>query len=731
MKFIYLLNLFDWIGENIINGIAGFFFHILLWLDSAIYSFISYIYNIFLLLAGGGSIFNNNQVSALVSRIYTIIGVVVLFLAAYSLLKSMVNPDEALKGKKSPINIIKDVVISIVLIAFIPTIFDFAFEFQNSLLVENTIGKIIAGSPTNSSENAETIRMGGYNMAAGVLQAFIYVNPDGDENGTPYCRTQEEEGKLALIPEGKTCTPLYVNGSNSYTYGDLWKSAHDNTTFTNLTALAPLISEGKVNYIFLLDAVAGVFVLFVLLQYCLDMALRLVKLAVYELIAPLPILARIMPNEQAGKVFTNWTKATLSTFVEVFIRIAILYFAVILISSVGDSLLTLFGSGALNFNNDEALFLTKSIAHALIIIGIILFIKQAPEIIKEITGLDGGKYGKSLIKGVGMMAATVGGGATAAIRTMANDTDNKWVKGGNLGKNIANKFKQVGKGALAGASNTGRGLWQGSKADKIGDVPKVAGKAASNTLEHRAKVKAAGGNLRYLNEWRKDKIKDVKGWASGSFEVQQKMLDQINEFVKDTKSVKSTSEGYVRDKKYLFKYGKDLDDEEMNRIGYKRDASGNLVLRADINKDTTLDQMEAMIQSLKSSGDVEDAKAAAAIESMMNKQIKTIGQEIVSVSLDRDKASDFDTKYFTSSKGIIKEGIVTLDQTKSAFEIVKQRYDANGSLDAVKNFKLDPEGGTLKTDNVSNLTNYLESQASNIQQNIKLEQERRKANEKK
>lgn len=721
MKFIYLLNPFDWIGEKIVNGIAGFFFHILLWLDSAIYSFISYIYNIFLLLAGGGSIFNNNQVSELVSRIYTIIGVVVLFLAAYSLLKSMVNPDEALKGKKSPINIIKDVVISIVLIAFIPTIFDFAFEFQNSLLVENTIGKIIAGSPTNSSENAETIRMGGYNMAAGVLQAFIYVNPDGDENGTPYCRTQEEEGKLALIPEGKTCTPLYVNGSNNYTYGDLWQSAHDNTTFTNLTALAPLISEGKVNYIFLLDAVAGVFVLFVLLQYCLDMALRLVKLAVYELIAPLPILARIMPNEQAGKVFTNWTKATLSTFVEVFIRIAILYFAVILISSVGDSLLTLFGSGALNFNNDEALFLTKSIAHALIIIGIILFIKQAPEIIKEITGLDGGKYGKSLIKGVGMMAATVGGGATAAIRTMANDTDNKWVKGGNLGKNIANKFKQVGKGALVGANplSAAKRAYQGSKADKVGDIPKVAGKATSNTLEHRAKVKAAGGNLRYLNEWRKDKIKDVKGWASGSFEVQQKMLDQINEFVKDTKSVKSTSEGFVRDKKYLFKFGET-----------KTVSSGSKSQTIDDN--TTLSEMEAMIQSLKSSGDVDDAKMAAALDGLMNKKIKDIGKDMVEVSMDRSKAADFDVKYKSAtSKGIEKEGVVTLDQTKSAFEIVKQRYDANGSLDAVKNFKLDPEGGTLRTDNVSNLSNYLESQASNIQQNIKLEQERRKANEKK
>ena len=63
----------------------------------------------------------------MVSRIYVIIGVIVLFLVAYSLLKSMVNPDEAFKGKKSPVNIIKDVLISIVLISIVPYIFDFAF----------------------------------------------------------------------------------------------------------------------------------------------------------------------------------------------------------------------------------------------------------------------------------------------------------------------------------------------------------------------------------------------------------------------------------------------------------------------------------------------------------------------------------------------------------------------------------------------------------------------------
>ena len=40
-----------------------------------------------------------------------------MFILAYSLLRSLVNPDELTKGKKSPVSIIKNVIISIALIA--------------------------------------------------------------------------------------------------------------------------------------------------------------------------------------------------------------------------------------------------------------------------------------------------------------------------------------------------------------------------------------------------------------------------------------------------------------------------------------------------------------------------------------------------------------------------------------------------------------------------------------
>ena len=124
--------------ENIYN----LFVFIALFLDSIIYSLISWVYQIILVLCQVDILNNSYEITQLMNRLYIVIGVIVLFLLAYSLLKSMVNPDDALKNKKGPVAIIKDVIISIVLIALVPSIFSFAQVFQQSLLMENVFTKV-------------------------------------------------------------------------------------------------------------------------------------------------------------------------------------------------------------------------------------------------------------------------------------------------------------------------------------------------------------------------------------------------------------------------------------------------------------------------------------------------------------------------------------------------------------------------------------------------------------
>lgn len=529
------------------DGIQNAIISILLFLDAIVYSFVSYVYQIFLVLANGSNILDNSIIDEFVQRLYLILGVVMLFILAYSLLKAMINPDEGLKKDTSPFKFVSSVITSVVLIALIPTIFNFAFDFQSAILKNNTIGRLILGPGSNGGyDSATTISQGGYYMASTVLNSFLHTNSTSDET---YCETVEQE----LVAEGKMeiegingrngvpCKPLEIEDSqnlisgffgtlegvtalgsvlpgfnivtgaisnffgwvrgataNKTTYGAVWQTAKLQQSFFPLGTFSRAIVEGDVTYYWLISTAAGLFVLYVLLVYVIDMAVRLVKLAVFELMAPIAILARIMPNKKVKDIFNNWVKVTLSTFTEVFIRIALLFFAVMIIHVVVDNFGNIF-TGILT-SGAGARWDILLIAQCLLILGVFLFVKEAPQILKDL-GFDSGKYGKSLMKGVGMMAASLGGGATAAIRSAVNDKDKPL-------------HRRIGRALKAGVGANARGLKNGYKTEKFGDIPKSAGKSSADTLKKRASVEDAGGWAKYMKLKGEGAKEKAKHWLS-------------------------------------------------------------------------------------------------------------------------------------------------------------------------------------------------------------------------
>lgn len=517
----------DWIGDKI----QGFFYYILLWLNAIIYSLVGFVYQIFLTITSNEGILDDSVINGFVDRLYIIIGVVTLFIIAYSLLKTMINPDEALKGKKSPVNIIKDVIISIALITLLPTIFDFAFAVQNSLLKYNTIGKLIVGSNTNTSQE-DSITQGGYTIAATVWQSFFY--PD-----EKYCTIEQENAGLT------SCEILSVGDT---TWAGVWNDAAEDRTFFGVASIGSVIMSGDVTYLFIFDILVGLYVLFVLGIYCMDMAVRLVKLSVYQIIAPLPILARIVPNETVGKMFNNWLKATISTFLEVFIRIALLFFAVVIIQSAVKSIDNIFVS---NFSGSAGI-MVKGVAQILIILGIIKFMKEAPAIIKEITGLDGGKYGKSLIQGAGMLLGGMGTVGTTAIRTAAKNYADTKASGGN-------KWKAAGAAAggffKSAAMQKGfvKGAWGGRKVEKFGDIPKATGKSIASYAAQQRSVEQKGGGVsgwvgyqKAMAGLKKDK---ALNWIKGDSATEDERL--LNFLKEGAQKLDSAEETWKKDPGYV------------------------------------------------------------------------------------------------------------------------------------------------------------------------------------
>ena len=103
-----------------ILSFMGNVYKVLLGLDAIVYSFIIYVYKLFLILARI-NLFDANSTYEFVQRIYQVIGVIMIFILSYALLRKIVNPDA--KDKESTGKMIFNVVKAIILLAIIPTVF--------------------------------------------------------------------------------------------------------------------------------------------------------------------------------------------------------------------------------------------------------------------------------------------------------------------------------------------------------------------------------------------------------------------------------------------------------------------------------------------------------------------------------------------------------------------------------------------------------------------------------
>src|SRR5699024_4966668 len=110
-----------------------------------------------------------------------------------------------------------------------------------------------------------------------------------------------------------------------------------------------------------------------LVMYCFDIAVRAVKLAFLQLIAPVPILAYI-DESKGNNVFNNWLKQCTSSFLSLFIRLITIYFVIFIISEI----VRQNGLGYYMFDADTQQYVYSSVGSnwllgAFIIIGLLLF----------------------------------------------------------------------------------------------------------------------------------------------------------------------------------------------------------------------------------------------------------------------------------------------------------------------------------------------------------------------
>ena len=91
------------------DSVKSAIFSVLLLLDGVIYDFVCYIYEIFYALADI-NIFSDEAYDEITTKIYVILGLIMLFVLAYSLLRAVINPDDYAKSEQSIAKLIPRVI---------------------------------------------------------------------------------------------------------------------------------------------------------------------------------------------------------------------------------------------------------------------------------------------------------------------------------------------------------------------------------------------------------------------------------------------------------------------------------------------------------------------------------------------------------------------------------------------------------------------------------------------
>ena len=463
-------------GHSLINNI-------LLEIDGVIYNFIRYIYRIFVDLSKV-NFFGTDAYAEIIKRFYVVLGLIMLFVLAYSLLKAVINPDNFAKGEASFPKLIQNVVVSLVIIAILPTVFGLAFNVQNALLNKGTLTNIIMGNNTSSDENSNDnyTYEEGYNLFAfETFKGFLY--PSNCEATTAKeeaeCREQVTSDVLLNIP--------LLEGKNNLK--DIDEEVKNGGSFRHYTAFTQAMvgEDPTLEYSWPISTISGLFILYVLVNFCFDIALRSVKLAFYQIIAPIPVICRVIPGGKLKDVFSKWVKQIISLFLEVFVRIGAIAFGVKMLDLI--------------LNSDQFIALRKSLGFSLtsafIIMAVVMFIKQIPKVLGDLFGLDTGGMKLGLREKLAAGGGLIAGGALGAAGTSLIRNSSSAVSDFKKAKGIRGKAGAVLGGTAAVLAGTGSGLIRGGNrargAKNFADTKKAivgGADAASAAKARRASYRA-------------------------------------------------------------------------------------------------------------------------------------------------------------------------------------------------------------------------------------------------
>lgn len=479
--------MFTELGSSILESLKTFAYSVCIY----VYQLIIFLYDMFDMLCHS-RILENDLLEQISTRIGLILGLIMLFRVSFSFIQMLINPDTINDKEKGAFNVVKKILIVIVLLGITPYLFDFAFSIQNKLLGDNNNNANVI-SRLLLPETADTKNFGSV-LSSNILLSFYNMN---DElNGLSL--SENDANNYVVCDNYRKLLQRNIVGSNSFEFGYNCLSKDKIVVISasdSLTGKEERYDIIDFNWIFAM--LVGIFICWSLFTYCFSVGIRVIQLAFLQIISPMPIVSYLSPKKDG--MFQKWAKMCLTTYLDVFIRVAIINFIVLIIAY----LLNGFESANSTFWESILAYTTissksKKFLMVIMVLALLQFAKKAPELLKELLPKSWAASGDF---GFGLKNRSVLGGAIGKGLAFAGGVAAGGIAGITSGIAGGNSWKNRITGGLGGfASGLSRGAFTGLKTKdaKLGNIAKNIDTVRKNQVAaglKRAERIAAGTTL--------------------------------------------------------------------------------------------------------------------------------------------------------------------------------------------------------------------------------------------
>lgn len=221
-----------------------------------------------------------------------------------------------------------------------------------------------------------------------------------------------------------------------------------------------------IRYFYIISTVFGAIILLLLASTCFDIAKRVIALAFLQVIAPIPISTYVEKGSEGP--FGSYIKILTSVYLDVFIRVAALSFAMFMLRY-----LNAFDMEQFLMAND---LLDKGVAYnwlikLFLIFGAFMFIKDVPNLLAKILNIDANGLGSMMeLNPLKKLEQVPVAGAIAgtAIGSVAGAWGRMTATAGGRARDVVNAVR-AGRGDELAAS-AARGFWEGGLEPVIKDI---------------------------------------------------------------------------------------------------------------------------------------------------------------------------------------------------------------------------------------------------------------------